>query len=401
MAATPTPKTTEQRLSLPLNGTIYTTTRDVNPRKGTPLIGATMASELGAAWADSYVIAAVVVPKGTLEVLRITHARIPIESAQLPSNWEFSTASLGGQTYNTVVRTVILLASAVAHATPALGSAMPFETGSIFDGQGYILIDRQVSGSGSELEPTFRTERRTYMRRCTITQLGVDSLNGKALTSTETLYYATEIVNDGKTAAELFALPNHAFWGLQADGTQRTGRQLSCAWYSVTVETVVSGTFAAGAVTVRSYETVKSYSWPPVLSSIALQTWTRRDGGKEVQALPVYSKEGYNGECRAEVVETFHVAAPTPIAAPDVMLPLPINIQNPYIGGLRIGACLFAGDTYSFTNGNNDPVYKWFIDSNVLPATTPTDWPNYVTLLEVSPFRGGYLKSTVKIYKPA
>jgi len=396
-----TPITVETRLSLPLNGRLYTTTRRVAPEKPAPSIGAAMTDELGSAWTDSLIVAVNKSPTSPQTQLVISHARIPSEAEQLSSNWEFSTCDMGGTRFPSVSRTFVLLASAVAHDTPAKGSAMPFVANDIFDGKGYILVDRQVVRTGMELEPTFRVERRNYVIRSAITQLGVDSLNGKVLTSTTTLYYSSEVVvAPSTTAAQLFANPAHAYWGLQTTGVQRSGQQLSCEWYSITEETVVSGTFALGAVTIRTYDTTRSYYWPPILGGITLRTWERRDGAEEVQAEPYFLKEGYNGECKAEVVDTFHVEKPT-IAAPTVMLPLPISFQNPYIGSLRIGACLFAGGTPSFTNGNNDPVYKWFVTPYTIPATDPVTWPAFITIQNVQPFRGGYMLSTVKIYKPS
>lgn len=394
--------TTEQRLSLPLNGVIYTTVRPVSTEKPLPAIGATMDSELGPAFAASRIISVQKSPaKGEQgKQLVIRHAIIPSEADQLSSNWEFSTCDMGGTRFPSVTRTVVLLASAVAHDTPAKGSAMPHVTDDLFTSKGYILVDRQVMRSGMELEPTFRVERRNYMVKSAIKNLGVDSLNGRMLTSTTTLYYSTEIVTGATTAAELFADSANAYWGLQATGVQRSGQQLSCEWYAITEETVVSGTFAAGAVTVRSFNTVESYYWPPVLSGVGQSTWTRRDGGIQNYLYPIYSKEGYRGECKAVVTETFHVAAPT-IADPDVMLPMPISIQSPNFS-ISIGPTLHAAlGPLAVTNGNADPEFEWFIDTFSYAATEPATWPSTITIENVQPFRGGYLKTSVVIDQPS
>ncbi len=77
-----------------------------------------------------------------------------------------------------------------------------------------------------------------------------------------------------------------------------------------------------------------------------------------------------------------------------------VLFQNPFFS-VSIGPCLFAGDTYSFTNGTEDPEFVYTVDSYEIPATVPVTWPAFVTITNVQPFRGGYLKSTIKIYKPA
>lgn len=158
-----TPRTTEQRLPLPLNGTIYTTTRLVASEKPTPTIGSTMESELGSAWSDSRIISVAIQPQGSNEVLVIQHARIPTETEQLPSNWEKQEVNIGGKTYDGVIRTVILLSSAYSEASPARKSAMPVEVGSQFAEKGYVLYDRACMKVGSPLEPVFRVERRTFI----------------------------------------------------------------------------------------------------------------------------------------------------------------------------------------------------------------------------------------------
>jgi hypothetical protein len=280
-----------------------------------------------------------------------------------------------------------------------MGAAMPNTPTGLFSGT-YVLAEKKQTRIGEqELDSLYVAETHVYVKRCNIVQLGIDPMNGEVLTSTSILYYASEVVTGSTTASALFADPANAYWGLQSTGVQRTGRQLSCEWYEITTEVVVAGTFTDGAVTIRSYSTTQAYYWPPILSSIDIRLWERRDGGAQRYARPIYVEEGYRGECKADVVDTFHVTAPT-VSAPDVMLPLPINISNPYYS-ISIGPCLFAGDTYSFTNGTEDPEFVYTVDSYVLPATVPVTWPDFVTIVNVQPFRGGYLKSTIKIYKPA
>jgi hypothetical protein len=101
--------------------------------------------------------------------------------------------------------------------------------------------------------------------------LGVDALNGKMLHADDVFYAADEVVltrDDVEyTAAMLFADPTDVYWGIQSDGTQRSGKQVSCNWYLVTTEQVVGGTFTDGVVTVDSSDTNDNYYWPPVLDT--------------------------------------------------------------------------------------------------------------------------------------
>jgi hypothetical protein len=395
-----TPRTTKTRLSLPYNGVIYTTRRDVSSEKPLPVIGQTMESELGPAWADSYVLSVAEVPNGGLESLQIVHARIPPEADQLATNWQYSTCSMGGQRFPSVQRTVILLASAVAHDSPARGSAMPVETGSIFAGKNYILMDRSAVSSGMQLEPVFRVERRNYVLKSTMRNIGIDSLNGQTLISFSDIYHALEIVADGKTMAELMLLPSHAFWGIQADGFQRTGSQLSCGWYAVERAQIVGGVFSGGVVACGSFTTNDRYYWPPVLQSYQTLEWERKDGGKESFPVIRFYPEGYDGPCKTEVERSW---SKTPFVIPVVSFIKPERIyySSPYFTA-NIGECLHGAITLRCDIGNADPVYVATVGTaRTFPATNHTTWPpSVVAYDDQEPFRGGYLRTTRRVYSP-
>lgn len=403
-----TPITTETRLSLPLNGTIYTTVRQVAPEKTTPAIGGTMKDELGPDWEGSLIISANIVPSENKERQQIVHARIPSEADQLSSNWSFSTCSMGGQRFPSVQRTVILKASEVEYATPAKGSAMPFEEGSIFDGQGYILADRSVVRSGMQLEPVFRVEQRNYVKKSTIKQIGIDPLNGQPLTSQSDLYYATEKIAstaddthpDGYTIAALFALPNNAFWGIQATGSQRTGNQLSCEWFSVITSQVVGGTFTEGVVNCGTYTTNDEYYWPPVLETYELLDWDRLDGGTEIYPAVRFHPEGYTGPCHTSVTRTWS-KSPQTIAVVTQMKPTSIHYSCPYYA-VNISECLHGAVAFQCDIGSMDPIYDENTGSTRhFAATNYTVWPDTIVAYDnQTPFRGGYLRTTRTVTKP-
>ena len=196
------PITTPAKLSLPLNGTIYTTTRTVPEEKSLPSLGSTMAAELGSSWSGSLVVESNEIPAGDNEKKQtLVHAVIPSETDQLPSNWEWATCSIGGKQFSGITRTFIYPAASFDKATPALGSAMPVSASSnpqkadyTFNGAGYILVARNAARSGMQLEPVFKVEVREYVKRVTMRNIGADSLTGKALAETKTIDHAAELI---------------------------------------------------------------------------------------------------------------------------------------------------------------------------------------------------------------
>lgn len=394
------PNTTETVLSLPLNGSIFTTRRKVSSEKATPVLGASAATELGPVWADSVIVGASVVPDSSHETQNIIHARIPSEEAQLATNWEYSTCSLGGQRYPSIQRTVILPASAVARDTPARGSAMPTEAGSIFAGQSYILVDRAVARSGMQLEPHFRVERRNYVQRSTMRNLGVDSLNGKTLSARSDLRHALEVIDAGRTMQALAELPNDPYWGIQADGTQRTYNQLSCGWYSVETSQIVGGTYALGVVDCGRYFSNDPFYWPPVLETYEILAWERKEGGTDQFPALRFHPDGYNGPCKTEIIRTWSKTEfVIPVA--EQMQPTRIYYSSPY-STANISECLHPAVSFRSDIGSGDPVYVATVGTaRHFAATNYTTWPATILAYDdQQPFRGGYLRTQRRVHRP-
>lgn len=402
--------TTETRLSLPLNGSIFTTTRLVSTEKPTPAVSSTMEAELGPAWADSLIISVNVVPSENKDRLQIVHARIPSEANQLASNWEYSTCSIGGRNFPSVQRTVILPAAAIAYATPATGTAMPVETNSIFAGKGYILADRQVARAGMQLEPVFRVERRNYIVRSNTKTIGVDPLNGKPLWSETALYYTGEMVPVyAGTVDNLFNAVTNPYWGTQTNATRRTGTRLSCSWYSITTELLVAGTLSGDVVAVDSFESDIDYYWPPVLSAIEFMDWARRDGGSDVYPRFKFDPEGYSGPCNAVVTRTWRKTPFTGMYS-EKLLPKPINYGSPFFN-LNIPPSLHVAIFCKCDIGNSDPVYgvnsgssrTFEITKRISNGTliNQSAWPSTLRANDQQEaFRGGYLRTVRIVYKP-
>lgn len=417
-----TPITTETRLSFPLNGSVYTSTFEKPAERPLPAIGDSMETWLGLPWKDSLVIDANLVPADNKRSIRIVHARIPRESAQLINNWQFSTCSIGGREFPSVARSVILVSKAsyvpsgstmdvFAHDTPAIGGAMPVEADSEFTSKGYILADRQVVQSGMQLEPVFRVERRNYIKRITRKNIGIDPLNGLPLWSETALYYTEEPVSGyGGTVDALFADEDNTYWGLQSDGTRRTGQQLSCAWFAITTELVVAGEVSGGIVAIDSYATTENHYWPAVLSSIAFLNWARRDGGTDIFPNYEFKPMAYSGPCDATITRTWNISPQTDLNV-EKLLPTPINYGSPFFS-LNIPPCLHPAVDAVCDIGNSDPVYK--VNSGSIknfPITKKSsttggssdvsDWPATLRVVDSqSPFRGGFLRTVIVIEKP-
>jgi hypothetical protein len=324
-------------------------------------------------------------------------------------NWEFDKADIGGVTFDAVTRTYVTLRTAFDSAAPAMGAAMPNIPASKFSGS-YVLARRKQQRIGDrELDSLYVVDQRTYVKRCSIRSIGVDSMNGLPLQSVETLYYATEVVTGTTTAAALFAAPTNAYWGLQSDGYVRTGRQLSCEWYQITSEQQVAGTLTSGVISVSTFNTTKNYYWPPVLQKLGtspnffyvdFMNWTRLDGGVDIYPRFTFEQDGYNGPCEATITRSWS-KTPQTVTAPKQMLPTPIYYSSPYFS-LNIPACLHGEVTCKCDIGNADPVYTQNVGSSrTTPRTNHLVWPDFIIAADdQDPYRGGYLRTTVTISKP-
>jgi hypothetical protein len=316
-------------------------------------------------------------------------------------NWEFTKANIGGQAFDAVQRTYVTPRASFTPATPAMGSAMPNTPASLFTGS-YVLAERKQGRIGDQvLDSLYVVDVHVYVKRCTLTNIGTDELNGKALYSTETLYYATEVITGGLTSSALFADPTNAYWGLQTDGTERSGRQISCEWYAITVKQVVSGTIADGIVAVSSYNTTQRYYWPAVLGTFELMSWVRNDGGTDVFPRYTFAPDAYNGACKA-LVERSWSKSPQTLSTIVQMLPTPVTYACPYFT-MAIPECLHPVVTAKCDTGSSDPIYVLNTGSTrTIPATNYTSWPSSIVASdEQDPYRGGYLRTKVTIYKPA
>jgi hypothetical protein len=174
-------------------------------------------------------------------------------------------------------------------------------------------------------------------------------------------------------------------------------QQLTAEWHLMTVRDVVSAAlFTPG----RSYTTTEGYFWPAVLGSIRHDPWPLRAGGTDSHIMPVYAREAYRGPCKAVVTEVWAATAPTP-SVPGVMTALPIVISTPFCP-ISIQPTLHGAiDSFNVGSGTDHPVYDYAGATFSYAATVPTDWPaTIIKSDEVRPFRGGWLRTTVTVYRP-
>ena len=326
-------------------------------------------------------------------------------------NWEFTQADIGGTRFNAVRRSYLVPRVDFSPTSPAAGAAMP--TDPVIDhptgglplfptSLTYVLAGRAQQRTGDDIfDGLFVVESRTYVRKVVMTDLGVDDLNGRSLWSTDTLYYATEVVTGVLTASGIFSAPTNTWWGLQADGTQRKGRQLSEYWYLVTTEQVVSGTFVGGVVDLGGFNTNDDYPWPAVLSEIEFMDWERRDGGVDIYPRYTYDPDDYRGPCHTEVERSWS-KNPQTIPAVSPMLPSPVIYGSPYFP-LKIRSCLHWDVEAHCDIGSEDPIYSEnYGSSRTTPATNYVTWPtSLVGYDDQRPFRGGYLRVRKTVFAPS
>lgn len=327
-------------------------------------------------------------------------------------NWEFDKADIGGVTFDAVTRTYVTLRTAFSSTTPAMGATMPNVPASKFSGS-YVLARRKQQRIGDkELDSLYVVDQQTYVKRCTIRTIGTDNINGLPLLSSENLYYATETVPSALnasgnpiTASTLFVQSTNAYWGLQTDGTVRSGRQLSCDWYQITSEQRVAGTtITEGAnqpyVAVQSYETTINYSLPAVLDTIDFMDWTRRDGGVDIRPAVRFNPEQYSGPCKVTITKQWK-KTPFTLGTVVQLLPTRINYSAPFFE-LNVPECLHGVVEAVCDIGTSDPEYSQNTGSKrYFSATNYTAWPESFTIEDSQePYAGGYLHTITVLTTP-
>jgi hypothetical protein len=330
-------------------------------------------------------------------------------------NWELDKADIGGVTFDAVTRTYVTLRTTFDPVAPAMGTEMPNIPINKFIAADYVLARRRQQRIGDkELDSLYVVDQHTYVKRCTIKTIGVDSINGLPLQSIERLYYSTEPVTGATsgtppvtlTASALFDAPTNTYWGLQSNGYVRTGRQLSCNWYQITSEQRVTGTTITSGdnqpyIGVQSYVTTINYTLPAVLDKIDFMNWTRRDGGVDIRPAVRFNPEQYSGPCKVTVTKQWK-NTPFTLGTVVQLLPTRINYSAPFFE-LNVPECLHGVVEAVCDIGTSDPEYSQNTGSKrYFSATNYTAWPSsFVIEDSQEPYAGGYLRTISQLQTPS
>jgi hypothetical protein len=148
---------------------------------------------------------------------------------------------------------------------------------------------------------------------------------------------------------------------------------------------------------IRRWKDIINYEWPPVLKSVRFKTWPKRDG--TTVYLPVLDfKQGFTGAQVADV-EQYWSLQPAEVIDPTQMIPEGFNYQSIYVT-IDCPPCLHGEQTFIANSGTTDPVWKYNVDTETFPATSPADWPESITWTESKPNNGGYLVTKWTVKRP-
>jgi hypothetical protein len=156
-------------------------------------------------------------------------------------NFSHTVADIGGNRFSAVQRAYVTLRSEYDPLAPTMGTPMPDVPEGKFTEE-FILANRQEVPSGQqEIDSLFIAENLTYVKRVTITEIGVRQKTGKSEVDVTTLYYRGEVylVVGGVDITIEQAVAGDGYWGAGSDGTFKSVNQLSENWYAVTARTFI------------------------------------------------------------------------------------------------------------------------------------------------------------------
>ena len=241
-------------------------------------------------------------------------------------------------------------------------------------------------------------------------------------TNPNTIY---EVSNQDHTHDGVGSNQNYNFWGVDAYGIMREGKQLSDNWYALVERQVVETIGATNQI--NKYMTYQNYSWPAVLdgantanedgqiggAGVSGFTWTRKNGGGDTVVYPIYKRHAYSGPTKVEVTlfwrkEKFPVDTYTDgrdggnskLTNIVTMQPIPISFVSP-LESLNIGPTLHDEIEIFITTGTDHPVWELAGANFSYEATNYTDWPTSIIISDTQkPYRGGWLRERVRAFMP-
>ena len=349
-------------------------------------------------------------------------------------NFEFSQADLGGNKYDTVVRTYVTLRSDFSDTDSEYqaGDAMPDPTNQFsaeniveyHDGAGstsdeelvstdYILMTRQQKRIGDqELDGLFVVEQRIYFRRIDIvTQKLDDTTDGVLKTVVKLVHRGEDFATpQGNREAGTTGDEAEANWGLSTAGQNFETQQLSHDWWQVTIQDVIPQGLGSeyGGKVIRDYDTWQNFTWPAVVDGLHFNTANRKDGASQttVTVRMKEGKDGFSGPTKMTVKQiwkkdNFDDTIPSPVV---------FKTSSARYNGIQYNVSVSNVLTEAITLidfiGTEHPTYKmgdYAFPKPWCKASSPTDWPssNFVGAATQKPFRGGYLLEVITIHPPA
>ena len=362
-------------------------------------------------------------------------------SSQDDYNFEFSQADIGGNKYDTVVRTYVTLRSGFSDvdASHKAGEAMPDPTSQFaaedivtYDNNGnpdetptskdYILLTRQQKRIGDqELDGLFVVEQRVYFRRIDISTHKLDPATEGVLRTVEKLVYRGEKYRAphgggenivGEETAGTAAWEDEAVWGLDRSGINHEAEQVSHDWWKVTLQDVIPQdaedhtTYGAHGKKIREFTTYRNYTWPSVVGGMVFTTANKKDGSSSttVTVRNKEGKDGFSGPTKMTVLQIWSKDALTP-PAPKVFKTTSASYSGVQFS-VSVSNVLTEAITLTDFIGTGDPVYKlgdYAFPKPWCTASDPTDWPSpsFIGAATQQPFRGGYLLEVITVFTPS
>lgn len=345
--------------------------------------------------------------------LRVKKYYVADRADQEKYNFEFTAADIGGQKFNAVKRTFITSRSSWDENAPAMGAAMSREPDNKFP-TGYVLAQRDQKRVGqTELDALYVVEVLIYVEKVTTLSQKLDPASGGVLTTKQALYYRGEIgAQTGSSTIVETAAATASNWGLSSTGINEEIEQLSDNWWLVTrQDTIPQGGSPVGSLgyLLRTYETWEDFSWPAVVNgnSFDFKKIDRRNGSSSSTVRIIPFRKPYSGPTKFQIKQYWRKEVAT------LSAPIIFDVQSANYSGAQYtcsvsNVLVGAGGIRLIDNiGTTDPVFEHAVygANPWLLASTQNDWPDTsggpaLIATKQQPFRGGFLVTETRVYRP-
>ena len=334
-------------------------------------------------------------------------------------NFEFSQADLGGNEYDTVVRTYVIKREDFDDdaATHEAGDDMPntalrTDDTTFFSGS-YILMGRQQKRIGDEtLDGLFVVEQRIYIRYEDKVTFSTDLEFNDELKTTEVLAYVGKTNVPTKAGDITWAADSSATrdnWGIKVfdlTGTINDGvynyevERLSTDWWKITEQQIVGSNLLSGV----SYTTAQNYSYPAELIGFRFTSIARRDGSTD-NSVTALEKDSFSGPISMTVTRQWYETAGAANSVVSAALPDTYKPRSGSYSGAQFSLSYSNVLTKPFTLidtvGTGHPTYKPgayavnFFEQGSTPTAQPASGSTVKVAASSRQFRGGFLVETV------